>query len=155
MPATIALTAITAPAPEIDGELLAAFERLIPQLAPDAAIPTREHLHAMLAQGGTTLLVARDRAQCGRIVGMLTLSCQRIPTGLRATIDDVVVDAGARGSGIGAALTQEALRLAKAQGAPAVDLTSRPSREAANRLYLRLGFTPRDTNVYRYVFDAR
>jgi len=153
MTATIVLSAIAAPTPSIDGELLAAFERLIPQLAPTVPIPTREELHAMLAQDGTTLLVARDRAQCGRIVGMLTLTCQRIPTGLRATIDDVVVDEAVRGRGVGAALTREALQLAKSRGARAVDLTSRPSREAANRLYQRLGFTPRDTNVYRFVFD--
>lgn len=153
MTATIVLSAIAAPTPSIDGELLAAFERLMPQLAPTAPIPTREELHAMLAQEGTTLLVARDRAQCGRIVGMLTLTCQRIPTGLRATIDDVVVDEAVRGRGVGAALTREALQLAKSRGAQTVDLTSRPSREAANRLYRRLGFTPRDTNVYRFVFD--
>lgn len=153
MPATIVLTPITSPSPEGEGELLAAFERLLPQLAPDARVPTREELDAMLAQEGTTLIVARDRASCGRIVGMLTLTCQRIPTGRRATIDDVVVDEGARGRGVGAALTLEALHLAKAWGARAVDLTSRPSREAANRLYQRLGFTRRETNTYRYTFD--
>lgn len=153
MTATIVLSAITAPTPGIDGELLAAFARLIPQLAPTAPFPTREELHAMLAQDGTTLLVARDRAQCGRIVGMLTLTCQRIPTGLRATIDDVVVDEAVRARGVGEALTREALQLAKSRGARAVDLTSHPSRQAANRLYQRLGFAPRDTNVYRFVFD--
>ncbi len=74
----------------------------------------------------------------------------RIPTGMRAWIEDVVVDEAARGQGVGEALNREALRLAKERGAITVDLTSRPSREAANRMYQRLGFTQRETNVYRY-----
>ena len=74
----------------------------------------------------------------------------RIPTGMRAWIEDVVVDEAARGHGVGEALNREALRLAKERGAITVDLTSRPSREAANRMYQRLGFTQRETNVYRY-----
>ena len=78
-----------------------------------------------------------------------------IPTGTRAWIEDVVVDEAARGSGVGAALNQAALDHARARGAKTVDLTSRPSREAANRLYQRLGFEPRETNVYRYELDAR
>jgi len=150
MPDTIVIDTAEAPGPEGDGELLAAFARLLPQLAPGIALPTRELLHELLGAPGTTLLLARDRAQCGRIVGICTLTRQRIPSGVRATIEDVVVDEGARGRGIGAALTREALRLARALGARDVDLTSSPSREAANRLYLRLGFTRRETNVYRY-----
>ena len=64
----------------------------------------------------------------------------RIPTGRRAWIEDVVVDSAQRGKGVGEALTREALRVAQAAGATTVDLTSRPSREAANRLYQRIGF---------------
>ena len=153
MPATIAITTYTAPTPEADSELLAAIARLLPQLASGIELPTRDHLHEILAATGTTLILARDRAQCGRIVGMLTLSRHRLLTGVRATIDDVVVDEGARGQGVGEALTLEALRLAKSQGARVVELTSRPSREAANHLYRKLGFTQRETNVYRYIFD--
>jgi ribosomal protein S18 acetylase RimI-like enzyme len=81
---------------------------------------------------------------------MLTLVVFRIPTGVRAWIEDVVVDQDARGRGVGAALNQAAIRLAGEHGARTVDLTSRPSREAANRLYSRLGFVPRETNVYRF-----
>jgi ribosomal protein S18 acetylase RimI-like enzyme len=84
------------------------------------------------------------------VVGMLTLVMFPIPTGLRAWIEDVVVDESARGQGVGAALTREAIRLAQAKGVRTVDLTSRPSREAANRLYERLGFELRDTKAYRY-----
>ena len=77
----------------------------------------------------------------------------RIPTGVRAMIEDVVVDEALRGRGIGEALSREALKVARENGARTVDLTSRPSREAANRLYQRIGFKLRDTNVYRYSFD--
>ena len=81
---------------------------------------------------------------------MLTLVVFRIPTGVRAWIEDVVVDETMRGRGVGEALSQEAVRRAIGAGARTIDLTSRPSREAANRLYQRLGFTLRDSNVYRY-----
>jgi ribosomal protein S18 acetylase RimI-like enzyme len=84
------------------------------------------------------------------IVGSLTLVIFHIPTGIRAWIEDVVVDVDARGKGVGEALNTFALTEAKRQGATTVDLTSRPSREAANRLYQRLGFKARETNVYRY-----
>ena len=90
----------------------------------------------------------------GPIVGMLTLVTFRLPTGVRAWIEDVVVDSGSRGQGVGEALTQAAIELATARGAQTVDLTSRPSREAANRLYRRMGFEPRETNVYRFRFPS-
>jgi ribosomal protein S18 acetylase RimI-like enzyme len=101
-----------------------------------------------VASPASTLLVAR-RAD-GGIVGMLTLATFRIPTGMRAWIEDVVVDEAARGQGVGEALCRTALDTAAAAGARTVELTSRPSREAANRLYRRLGFQPRQTNVYRH-----
>ncbi len=101
----------------------------------------------------TQLLVARDADRV--ILGSLTLVHVRIPTGVRAWIEDVVVDESARGRGVGEALTRAALAQASARGARNVDLTSRPSREAANRLYRRLGFEPRDTNVYRFELEAR
>jgi ribosomal protein S18 acetylase RimI-like enzyme len=84
------------------------------------------------------------------VVGMLTLAVFRVPTGLRAWIEDVVVDEAVRGRGVGAELTNAAIHLANQRGARTVDLTSRPSREAANRLYQRLGFVQRETNVYRF-----
>lgn len=86
----------------------------------------------------------------GRIVGSLTLAMFRIPTGIRAWIEDVVVDDSARGHGVGEALNRAALDFAKQHGAITVDLTSRPSRVAANRLYQRIGFVARETNIYRY-----
>lgn len=128
-------------------ELLEALQRLLPQLSSSASPPSAEQVEQMLDSSATTVLVARDAD--GRIVGTLTLALFRIPTGVRAWIEDVVVDERARGRGAGESLSREALRLAAEAGARSVDLTSRPEREAANRLYERLGFRRRETNVYR------
>jgi len=131
---------------QITDEIAAAFERLIPQLS--GKYPSRAELAEIVASQGMTVFVARDPQDA--IVGTLTLAMYRIPTGLHAWIEDVVVDESARGQGIGEALCRAALARAKTAGARSVDLTSRPSREAANRLYQRLGFEKRETNVYRY-----
>jgi len=131
-----------------DDELVEAWKRLIRQLSRSAPAPTREELEEIASSPATRLLVARDDA--GAIVGSLTLALFRIPTGVRAWVEDVVVDEAARGHGIGAALTREALRLASEAGARTVDLTSRPDRGAANRLYQAVGFKQRETNVYRW-----
>ncbi|MFC5002061.1 GNAT family N-acetyltransferase [Dactylosporangium cerinum] len=131
---------------EATDEVLQAFGRLLPQLSRSAEPLDTEALRALLAWPGNRQLIARVD---GPIVGALTLVVFPIPTGLRAWIEDVVVDEAARGQGVGVALTQEAVRLARAEGARTVDLTSRPSRVAANRLYERLGFQLRDSKVYR------
>lgn len=137
---------------EVTPELVAAFERLTPQLSSSAPPPTAGELAEMVASDATVLLIAVDTDASGEaaIVGSMTLALFRIPTGLRAWIEDVIVDASARGAGVGAALNRRALEIAHDRGARSVDLTSRPSREAANRLYRRLGFVARETNVYRY-----
>jgi ribosomal protein S18 acetylase RimI-like enzyme len=127
--------------------VVAAFESLIPQLSRSNPAPTEAQLSEIVASPACDLFVARVD---GNIVGSLTLVTFRIPTGIRAWIEDVVVDESARGHGVGEALNQAAIEEARHKGAVTVDLTSRPSREAANRLYQRIGFTPRDTNVYRY-----
>lgn len=134
-------------ASEVTDELVHAFGHLIPQLSSSNPPPTREQIAEIIATTGNTLFAARVD---GRIVGLLTLATFRIPTGLRAWIEDVVVDESARGHGVGEALNRAALEDARLRGAVTVELTSRPSREAANRLYRRLGFVQRDTNVYRY-----
>jgi ribosomal protein S18 acetylase RimI-like enzyme len=133
-------------------ELTAAFERLVPQLSRSSPPPTAEELQALIDQAGTHVLVATD--DDGTVIGTLTLVLFRIPTGTRAWIEDVVVDAAGRGQGVGEALTRAALDIAKDHGAKTVDLTSRPSREAANRLYQRIGFEPRETNVYRFTLPS-
>ena len=135
---------------EVSAELVEAFARLTPQLSRSAPPPGEQELERVVQSESTRLLVAKLD---GAIVGSLTLALFSVPTGLRAWIEDVVVDEGVRGQGIGAALNQEALKVARDQGARTVDLTSRPSREAANRLYQRLGFKQRETNVYRYSFE--
>ena len=134
----------------VDDELVAAFALLIPQLSKSNPPPSVTDLAAIVADRDSVLLIARDELDHDRIVGSLTLAMFRIPTGLRAWIEDVVVDDAVRGRGIGDKLNREALDRARAAGATTVELTSRPSREAANRLYLRLGFERRETNVYRY-----
>lgn len=131
----------------VDDALVAAFDRLIPQLSSSSPPPTREHLDALVSSDDTVLYIARVD---GRILGTLTLAFYRIPTGLKAWIEDVVVDDEARGRGVGELLNRAAIDEARARGAKDVSLTSRPSREAANRLYRRMGFEPRDTSVYRY-----
>lgn len=127
-------------------ELVEAFARLIPQLSKSSPPPTATEVDEMVRAPATDVLVARLD---GAIVGTLTLVTFRIPTGVRAWIEDVVVDESARGHGVGDQLNRYALQVAGDKGAKTVDLTSRPSREAANRLYQRIGFVRRDTNVYR------
>jgi ribosomal protein S18 acetylase RimI-like enzyme len=135
---------------KVDAELVAAFDRLIPQLSSSNPPPTEKELAAIVTSRSTVLFVARDE---GEIVGSLSLVLFRIPTGLRAWIEDVVVDEAARGKGVGELLNRAAIDHAGKAGAKTVDLTSRPSREAANRLYQRLGFQLRNSNVYRYELD--
>jgi ribosomal protein S18 acetylase RimI-like enzyme len=138
---------------EVTPELVAAFERLIPQLSSSNPAPTETELAAICESEASVLLIAVDRDAEDLILGSLTLAWFRIPTGVRAWIEDVVVDEAARGHGVGELLNRAALDRARELGAKTVDLTSRPSREAANRLYQRIGFVARDTNVYRFIFD--
>ena len=137
-------------ATECTDELVGAFARLIPQLSSSNPPPTAAEVADMVAADASVVFVARDGGATGAILGSLTLALFRIPTGVRAWIEDVVVDEVARGRGVGEALTLAALERARAAGARTVDLTSRPSREAANRLYQRMGFVERETNVYRF-----
>jgi ribosomal protein S18 acetylase RimI-like enzyme len=133
----------------VSPELVDAFSALLPQLSSTSP-PSASELAELVDSPATSLLVARDG---DAIVGTLTLAVFRIPTGVRAWIEDVVVDEAARGRGVGEALTLHAVELARAAGARSVELTSRPTREAANRLYRRLGFEPRETNVLRLTLD--
>jgi ribosomal protein S18 acetylase RimI-like enzyme len=129
-----------------DAALEAAVASLVPQLSSSSPPPSLEQLQRIIEDPATTLLLARSD---GVVVGMLTLAIFMLPTGVRAWIEDVVVDDEARGAGVANLLVHTALHRAETAGARTVDLTSRPDREAANRLYVRLGFTRRETNVYR------
>ena len=136
---------------EVTDDVVTAFATLIPQLSSSNAPPNRERLEQIVRHQGSTLFLARAE---GRIVGSLTLAVFPIPTGVRAWIEDVVVDESVRGRGVGEALNRRALDRARALGAITVELTSRPSREAANRLYTKMGFVIRDTNIYRYTVET-
>ena len=139
-------------ATEVDDGLVEAFSRLIPQLSSSSPPPTAAELLSIIDNPNSVLFIAEldgdDDARS--VVGSLTLAFYRIPTGLKAWIEDVVVDESARGLGVGEALNVAALDESRQRGAKNVSLTSRSSREAANRLYQRLGFEPYETNLYRF-----
>ena len=137
------------PATAGDAEVTEAIGRLLPLLSTSAPAPTAAEVDEIADSPATTLFIARD-GDGGPIVGTLTLALFRIPSGVRAWIEDVIVSSDVRGRGCGEQLTRAALDAARVAGARTVDLTSRSSREAANRLYQRMGFMSRDTNVYRY-----
>ena len=141
-------------ATHVTPQLVEAFDQLIPQLSSSTPPPTEADLDEICQSEASVLLLAVDRDDADRILGSLTLAWFRIPTGVRAWIEDVVVDESARGMGVGETLNRAALDRARELGARTVDLTSRPSREAANRLYQRIGFVARDTNVYRFSLDG-
>jgi ribosomal protein S18 acetylase RimI-like enzyme len=130
-----------------DSELVSAVRRLLPQLSETAGPPEAYDLESIVTSPATTMLVARDDDH--RIVGMLTLALFRLPSAVRAWIEDVVVDESARRLGAGRALVDAALALAADAGAARVDLTSNPSRESARRLYESMGFEERTTTVFR------
>ncbi len=132
---------------EVSDEVVEAFERLLPQLSTTAKRLDKAALSAIATTATSTVLIARvDK----KIVGTLTLATFAIPTGVRAWIEDVVVDEAARGKQVASRLIDEAIKIARQAGARTVDLTSRPSRESAGRLYERLGFEQRETRFYRY-----
>lgn len=131
----------------VSPELVEAWERLLPQLSTSSPPVADGDLREIVGSDATTLLAA---VIDGSYVGFLTVVTFRIPTGMRAWIEDVVVDADVRGRGVGEALVRAGIAVAQSRGARTVDLTSRESRVAANKLYQRVGFVTRATNVYRY-----
>lgn len=147
LPAVVTIAELRTP-DDVTVEVVDAINHLLPQLSSSAPPLTTEDLTSLVTSEAAHLLVAR--ADNGSIVGSMTLVVFRIPTGWRAWIEDVVVDSEARGLGVGEALNRRAIELAYGLGAKTIDLTSRPSREAANRLYRKLGFKERETNIYRH-----
>jgi len=132
---------------EVTDEVVEAFARLLPQLSTSAAPLDATAIREMVSSPAVTVLIARgDDA----IIGTLSLVVFRIPTGIRAWIEDVVVDTAAGRQGTGTALVRAAVDRAVKAGARSVDLTTRPARVAAGNLYERAGFSQRDTRVYRY-----
>ena len=139
------------PVTEVTESLTDAYRVLIPQLSTSSNPPTGEALQRIIESDSAQILIAED--ENGEILGTMTLVIFQIPTGIRAWIEDVVVDSSARGKGIGKKLNLAALELAKQAGAKTVDLTSRPARQEANQLYRSIGFAERETNVYRFSFE--
>ncbi len=137
-------------ATQTTSELWDAFQRLVPQLTSNHPPPGRDDLARLLNSESSTLLVARSDSNS--IIGAACVSVYRVPTGIRAIIEDVIVDEAARGQGIGEALVRGCLEIAREKGAGGVSLTSNPKREAANRLYQRMGFKNRKTNAYYFKF---
>ena len=129
-------------------ELWDAFQRLVPQLTSNNPPPSRDDLAALVKSESSTLILAR--ADNNSIIGAACVTVYRVPTGIRAIIEDVIVDEYARGQGIGEALVRRCLEIAREKDAHGVTLTSNPKREAANRLYQRMGFKKRETNAYYY-----
>ena len=131
---------------EVTGDLVVALGRLIPQLNPALPAPTAEHLAVLLADKGSTLLIARDG---NKIVGTAMVIVYPTTFRFESRIEDVVVDESARGRGVGEALVKECIEVARSRGAAIVELQTARSRTAANRLYERMGFERRDSNPYR------
>ncbi|HUZ40189.1 MAG TPA: GNAT family N-acetyltransferase [Acidimicrobiales bacterium] len=135
---------------DVSDELVAGLNHLLPQLSTTALPLKTSDVEELVASPSTTVFIARDERQ---IVGTLTLVVFPIPTGRRAWIEDVVVDEAARGRGVAEALTKAAIEESRRREVRTIDLTTRSSREAANRLYVRLGFELRETNVYRFFLE--
>ncbi len=128
-------------------ELLEAINKLLTQLSSSALPLSPNDLKEIVKSESSHLLMAEKD---GHYYGSLTLATFKVPTGIRAWIEDVVVKENARGKGVGRMLLEYAANLATELGARTVDLTSRPSRVSANALYIKVGFELRETNVYRY-----
>ena len=125
-----------------------ALLRMLPQLAPDSELPDEKTFKKILKSGSTHFFIAElDNKE---IAGILTLVTYDIPSGHKVWIEDLVVDESQRGKGYGRELMLFAISFAKSTGAKSIELTSRPSRIAANQLYRKLGFVIRETNVYRF-----
>lgn len=136
----------------VTDELMGAVTLLMPQLNLKYPLPTRSEIESLVGSPTSILLIARYPDETSPIIGMLTLLIYRVPSGVRAHIEDIVVDETVRGRGIGEALIRHALGVAREAGANGVGLTTNPRREAANRLYQRVGFNRWETNIYFYEF---
>ncbi len=131
-------------------EIFESVKRLVPELGAHKPIPTREELMSLIDSEASKLWIARESDQYSLIIGMLTLTVYRVPTGIRSIVEDVSVDSNYRRHGVARALMEVAINFARQAGADGVALTSNPQREAANLLYQSMGFERRNTNAYMY-----
>ena len=137
---------------EINTGIVNGLRNLLPQLSPSVPNPTDEALKTIIGSKNTFLHIVRNPQNPRNIIASLTLFIYPLLSGRRARLEDVVVDEAFRRKGIGEQLMRFALQEAARKGVNKVELTSHPKRKAANRLYQKLGFKQRKTNVY--VFDA-
>lgn len=128
--------------------IVSAFQRLIPQLSTNA-VPSKSDIEELINSENTHIFLAEDEG----IIGALTLVLNKIPSGNKVWIEDVVVDKSARGKGVGKELTKFAIEYARSKGLTQINLTSSPEKIAANKLYQKLGFTKRETNIYRLTIE--
>jgi len=133
---------------ELTQEIVEAIQRLVPLLGTHKPLPTQDDLAKLVLSGNSKLLLARVPDDDSPIVGMVTISLYRVPTGGRSIVEDLVVDTHHRNKGIATALILSAIDIAREAGANGVSLTSNPQRVDANRFYARMGFKKRDTNAY-------
>ena len=138
-------------ASEFNSELYQAICRLVPLLGTHKMVPTQDDVITLINSEASTLLVARYPDENSEIVGILTISIYRVPTGVRSIVEDVIVDDSMRRRGIAKALMKSAIEIARDAGANGVALTSNPQRVEANHLYQNMGFAKRETNSYFYI----
>ena len=131
----------------VNQEILESVNFLLPQLSQSAKSIQIDQLNNIINSDCTSLIFAKDEE---KIIGMLSFVAYQIPTEKKAWVEDVVVHKSARGKGVGKLLMNFALEIADQVDAKSIDLTSRPSRETANKLYQSMGYEIRETNVYRY-----
>lgn len=131
---------------DVDNKTITAFNRLMQQLSSNYRPIAKEYLIDIINSSNIIIFVAKENET---IIGSLSLVFYNIPTGMKAWVEDVVIDQSVRGKGVGKALIEQAIVYAKQSGASKLDLTSSPERVAANKLYQKLNFEKRETNVYR------
>lgn len=131
---------------KVTPELCEAFKKLTPQLA-DITPPTAEHLARLIKAESTHLFIAREE-ETNKIVGTVTLVTCLIPTSYKGWIEDVIVDSSQRGQGLGKKLINFVHDFAQEKGIEVLFLTSHPSRVAANKLYQKVGYEQKMTNLY-------
>ena len=133
-----------------DASTAESIRTLIEQLTGRESTFSEDDLRNVLQDSASRLFVMRHK-EC--IVGMLSLGIYTCPTSRKVWVEDVVIDSELRGKGLGEELVEYAINYVKEHLAPcSLMLTSRPSRIAANELYRKKGFEPRQTNVYKMSF---
>lgn len=132
---------------EVTDELVITLEKLMSLLTGRDEKISTESIESIVSASNTHLFVAVG--EDNRIHGTLTLIIYTIPTRKKAYIEDVVVDLAAQGLGLGEKLLAAAIQKAKEEQVACIELTSRPFRIPANKLYQKMGFKIRETNCYQ------